>query len=81
MGLAKQLFPDKKEIINYFKNNIDLSKEKSCTKETLNEVFDNDDILKDNVTTYINNYTKESFYYRYLNKFLREGNFEAFHIL
>ena len=81
LGLAKQLFPDKKEIINYFKNNIDLSKEKSCTKETLNEVFDNDDILKDNVRTYINNYTKESFYYRYLNKFLREGNFEAFRIL
>ncbi len=81
LGLAKQLFNDKKEIINYFKNNIDLSKEKSCTKETLNEVFDNDDILKDNIKNYIQNYTKESFYYKYLNKFLREGNFDAFRIL
>ena len=79
--MAKQLFPDKNEIINYFKNNIDLSKEKTCTNETLNEVFDNDDILKDNVKTYITNYTKESFYYKYLNKFLREGNFEVFRIL
>ena len=81
LDLAKQLFPDKKEIINYFKNNIDLSKEKSCTKETLNEVFNNDDILKDNIKTYVKNYTKESFYYKYLNKFLREGNFEVFRIL
>ena len=70
--MANQLFPDRNEIINYFKKNVDFSKEKKFTSETLNEVFDNDDILKDNVTTYINNYTKESFYYRYLNIFLRE---------
>ena len=36
LELAKQLFPDSNEIINFFKNNIDLSKEKDCTDENLN---------------------------------------------
>ena len=38
-------------------------------------------LLNDNICSYINNYTKEGFYYRNLNKFLREGNFKAFRIL
>ena len=76
MDLAKQLFPKTKEIIDFFKANID---EK---EEVINEVFKTDEnILNDNVKTYIKNYTAESFYYRYLNKFLRQGNFEAFRIL
>ena len=79
LEIAKQLFPDKNEIISFFKNNIDLSKEKDCTDQNLNEIFKNDDnILEDNIKAYIKNYTKESFYYKYLNKFLREGNFDAF---
>ena len=76
MDLAKQLFPKTKETIDFFKANTD---EK---EEIINEVFKTDEnILNDNVKTYIKNYTAESFYYRYLNKFLRQGNFEAFRIL
>ena len=76
MNLAKQLFPKTKETIDYFKANID---EK---EEVINEVFKTDEnILNDNVKTYIKNYTAETFYYKYLNQFLRQGNFEAFRIL
>ena len=46
---------------------------------TLSESFKCDDnFLDDNIKSYINNYTDESFYYKYLNKFLRQGNFDAF---
>ena len=76
IDLAKQLFPKTKETIDFFKANIN---EK---EEIINEVFKTDEnILNDNVQTYIKNYTAETFYYRYLNKFLRIGNFEAFRIL
>ena len=76
LPIAKELFPDKSETINYFKANTDES------EETLNKIFEVDDnILNDNISSYIKNYTTESFYYRYLNKFLREKNFEAFRIL
>ena len=82
MNLAKQIFPNKNETINFFKNNIDLTKEKGGTDEEVNEMFKIDDNnLDDNIKSYINNYTKETFYYKYLNKFLREGNFDAFRIL
>lgn len=76
MDLAKQLFPKTKETIDFFKANTD---EK---EEVIKEVFENDEnILNDIVKTYIKNYTAESFYYKYLNSFLRQGNFEAFRIL
>ena len=76
MDLAKQLFPKTKETIDFFKENTD------AKEEIINEVFKTDEnILNDNVITYIKNYTAETFYYRYLNKFLRIGNFEAFRIL
>ena len=79
LDLAKQLFPDKYETINYFKKNV---KEEDCTDEKLNEIFECDDnVLNDNIKSYIKNYTSQSFYYKYLNKFLRQGNFEAFRIL
>ena len=71
LDLAKQLFPDKNEIIYFFATN---------TKESMTaieEIFNNDN----NIKTYIHNYTKESFYYKYLNKFLRKGNFDSFRIL
>ena len=65
---ARQLFPDKEEIINYFKNNTNES------KSTIEEVFN----CKDDIKNYIKNYTAESFYYKYLNRFLRTGDFDAF---
>ena len=62
-----------KETIDYFLKNTD---EKYST---LSESFKCDDnFLDDNIKSYINNYTDESFYYKYLNKFLRQGNFDAF---
>ena len=45
--------------------------------EEIREIFYSDDDIKD----YIRNYTKESFYYKELNKFLREGDLDAFRIL
>ena len=76
LDIAKQLFPNKNEIIEYFKNNIE------DTPNNITEIFQNDDnILNNNISVYIHNYTYEGFYYKYLNKFLREGNFDAFRIL
>ena len=76
LDLAKQLFPDKKEVIDYFVINTNEN------REEIEKKFESDDnILDTNIKTYIQNYTEEDFYYRYLNKFLREGNFEAFRIL
>ena len=76
LDLAKQLFPDKNEVVEYFKNKINEQ------IDSVEEFFDVDNnLLDDNISSYIKNYTKEGFYYRNLNKFLREGNFEAFRIL
>ena len=76
LELAMQLFPNKNETIDFFVKNVDKS------VKDINEIFDCDDnILDDNIKSYIHNYTKESFYYKYLNKFLREGNFDAFRML
>ena len=69
---AKQLFPNENETINYFNNKVAESREK------LNEIFQSDhNILDDNIKKYVENYTEE-FYYKYLNAFLREGNFDDF---
>ena len=76
LPIARQLFPNKNKTINFFLENT------SEPVKTIKEVFENDDnILDDNIKSYIQNYTKESFYYKYLNKFLREENFDAFRIL
>ena len=76
LEIARQLFPNKKETIDFFVKNADES------ENIVKEYFETDNnILDDNIKSYIQNYTKESFYYQYLNKFLREGNFEAFRIL
>ena len=66
--IAEQLFPDKKEVIDFFE-------EKIHEKESIIEPFFN---CVENPKTYIHNYTIESFYYYYLNKFLRQGDFESF---
>ena len=65
---AEQLFPDKKEIIDFFK-------EKTDEKESIIDPFFN---CLENPKTYIHNYTIESFYYYYLNRFLRQGDFDSF---
>ena len=76
---VKELFPDKNEIINFFKEYVE---EKDKSDDKLNNILNCDDnILNDNIKSYIKNYTLEGFYYKYLNKFLREGNFNAFRIL
>ena len=73
MNIAKQLFPNKNETIDYFMKKINESREK------LNKIFESDNnILDDNIKKYVKNYTFEGFYYKYLNKFLREGNFDDF---
>jgi hypothetical protein len=68
IDVARQLFPDKEEIINFFKYNTNES------EKTIKEVFN----CKDDIESYIRNYTTESVYYKYLNKFFRQGDFDDF---
>ena len=75
INIAKQLFPDKDEIINFFQKNID--KNEDISGSLIANVFNKNDSIEN----FISNYTAESFYYRYLNKFLREGDFDSFRIL
>ena len=70
LDLAQQLFPDKKEIIDFFKKNT------NEPESTILDIFNSND----DIQSYIHNYTKESFYCYYLNKFLREGDFDSFRI-
>ena len=65
---ARQLFPDKEEIIQFFKKNTDEN------ESEIRNVFN----CKDDIKSYIHNYTVEGFYYKYLNRFLRQGDFDAF---
>ncbi len=44
-------------------------------EEDLKKVFDS---RRHTFKNYIYSYTSESFYYKYLNKFLREGDFDHF---
>ena len=71
-SLARELlFNDDEAMVKYFK---------AKTKESeikLRQVFNG----KHNVQNYISNYTLESFYYKYINKALREGDFNTFRIL
>jgi thermostable 8-oxoguanine DNA glycosylase len=49
------------------------------SRDVLDKTFSIDsNILDDNIEKYIKNYTCEGFYYKNLNKFLREGNFDDF---
>ena len=70
--LASELiYNDDEAMVKYFK---------SVTKEPeseLRKVFN----YIHNIDNYIANYKIESFYYRYLNKFLREGDFKSFRLL
>ena len=72
LDLAKQLlYHDEIDMIKYFKQNTNED------EETIKNVFN----CSHNIENYISNYTFESFYYKYLNKFLREGNYKSFRIL
>ena len=71
LNIAKQVFPDKNEIVDFFQNNVDEN------PKFIADFFNKED----SVENYIKNYTAQSFYYKYLNKFLREGNFDYFRIL
>lgn len=67
--IARQLlYHDENEMINYFKQNT------GETEETLKNLFKKEH----NANIYIWKYTSEFFYYKYINKFLREGNFDLF---
>ena len=65
------LYNDDEAMINYFKNNTTES------ENDLRKVFNHNH----NINNYISNYTVESFYYQYLNKFLRQGDFNSFILL
>ena len=72
LDLAEQLlYHDEDEMIKYFKNFTDEN------EETIKQLFNGDH----NINNYVSIYTNESFYYKYLNKFLREGDYEHFKIL
>ena len=72
LNLAKELlYHDDDDMIDYFKNNTDEN------EETIRNVFNGNHKIEN----YITNYTFEIFYYKYLNKFLREGNYKSFRTL
>ena len=72
LDVAKQLFPKRSELIDFFKKKV-TNESPKIIEEMLN--------ISDNVENYIKNYTAESFYYRNLNLFLRTGDFDAFRTL
>ena len=70
--LAKELlFNDDETIVRYLKSN------NIATEDELRKVFN----YNHNIENYISNYTVESFYYRVINKFLREGDLKSFRLL
>ena len=62
------LYNDENEVISYFQKN---------TEENL-ELIKAFAKCSHNINNYVSNYTLESFYYKYLNKALREGDFDNF---
>lgn len=67
--IAKELlYNDENELIKYFQQNTDENLE-------LIKLFVK---CNHNINNYVSNYTLESFYYKYLNKALREGDFDNF---
>ena len=72
LNMAKELlYDDDAAMIEYFKLNTNES------EDELKKVFN----YSHNISNYISNYTVEEFYYRNLNKFLREGDFQSFRLL
>ena len=72
LNLAEELINhDKKEIKEFFKKNT------SENEELIEDVFNS----SHNIRNYIKYYTYESFYYKYINLFLRQGDLDTFKIL
>ena len=72
MNLARELiYNDDEALVKFFKANTQESEFR------LRQVFNH----KHNIANYIANYTTESFYYKYINKFLRKGDFDSFRVL
>ena len=70
--LAKELiYKDDESMIKFFKE------EKKEPEEELRKIFNHNH----NIYNYISNYTVESFYYRYINLFLRNGDLKSFRLL
>ena len=70
--LARQLlYQDDEAMISFFLKNTNES------KETLKKVFNSNHTIKN----YLSNYTIEGFYYKYINKFLRQGDFNSYRLL
>ena len=70
-NLSRELLFNEEDMIKYFKIQTREPEEK------LRKMFNG----KHDVYNYISNYTLESFYYKYINKFLREGDFNSFRII
>ena len=71
-NLAKELiFKDDEAMVKYFKEHT------TTSENELRQVFN----YIHNLDHYISNYTIESFYYKYMNKFLREGDLRSFKLL
>ena len=62
---------DDEAMVTLFKRNTDR------TEAELRKIFNHNHT----VNNYISNYTIESFYYKYMNKFLRKGDFDSFRLL
>ena len=72
VNLANELVNnDDEAMVTLFKTNIDR------TEFELRQIFNHNHT----VNNYISNYTVESFYYKYINKFLRKGDFDSFRLL
>ena len=72
LSMAKELIlNDDEEMIKYFK------KYTNESEESLRKIFKKNH----DINNYIENYTVESPYYKYLNKFLREADYQSFRLL
>ena len=70
--LARQLlYHDDEAMIKFFKEKTNEN------EQTLRNVFNK----KHNIQNYISNYTLESFYYKYINLFLRKGDYNSYRLL
>ena len=71
-SLARELlYYDDEAMIKFFK------KETDTSDEELHKIFNG----QHNIQNYISNYTEECFYYKYINKALRDGDFNLFRLL
>ena len=71
-NMARELlYEDDETLVYYFKMKT------GTNEQNLRKVFN----YNHNIKEYISNYTVESFYYEWINKFLREGDLKSFRLL